>query len=313
MGEKVFAPSWKRERLASPTVDVALRRQQLGSQRKSIRMSTSTKANPRQRFSTRFRLALWTFTLCGLAGLAQAESELILPMPAEFGAIPALTFDLDGKQRGTATLSIDRIDENRALVRGAAALESGGRTRFQAELAILEGESGLQLLQQESQSHNQQGESMGLLHVDHAKGIATCTPPPRSERQPVVVKLGEHDRVANIGLSLLFQPLAAGSVQKVLFQILLCRDDPQVLDFEAIVVARSAPEADRKLVKILYQPDFGALLSWIAQAVVPDLFFWFDVTKQPFYLAHEMPLFASGPEIRIVREGVTPELLDSVR
>ncbi len=276
-------------------------------------MPIATKANSRQRLWIRYRQVVCILTLCGLAGLAQAESELILPMPTEFGAIPALTFDLDGKKGGMATLSIDRIGENRALVRGAAALESGGRTRFQAELAILEGESGLQLLQQESQSHNQQGESMGLLHVDHVKGIGTCTPPPRSERQPVVVKLAERDRVANVGLSLLFQPLAAGSVEKVLFQILLCRDDPQVLDFEAIIVARSAPEADRQLVKILYQPDFGPLLSWIAQAVVPDLFFWFDVTKHPVYLAHEMPLFASGPEVRIVREGVTPELLDSVR
>ena len=276
-------------------------------------MSIATKAHSRQRLWIRYQQVVCILTLCGLAGLAQAESELVLPMPEEFGAIPALTFDLDGQQSGTATLSIDRVDENRAVVRGTAALASGGRTRFQAELAILEGESGLQLLHQESQSHNQQGESMGLLHVDHAKAIATCTPPPRAERPPVIVKLAERDRVANVGLSLLFQPLAAGSVEKVLFQILLCRDDPQVLDFEAMIVARSAPEADRQLVKILYQPDFGALLSWIAQAVVPDLFFWFDVTKQPVYLAHEMPLFASGPAIRIVREGVTPQLLDSVR
>ncbi len=313
MDEKVFTPSWKRERPDSPTVDMALRHQQLGSQRKSVGMLIATKAQSRQRRWNPLRSALCTLTLCGFAGLAQAESELILPMPAEFGAIPALTFDLEGQQSGTATLSIDRIDENRARIRGTAALASGGRTRFEAELAILEGETGLQLLHQESQSHNQNGESMGLLYVDHAKGIATCTPPPSSENEPVIVQLAERDRVANVGLSLLFQPLAAGSVQKVLFQILLCRDDPQVLDFEAMIVARSAPEADRQLVKILYQPDFGALLSWIAQAVVPDLFFWFDVTNQPFYLAHEMPLFASGPEIRIVREGVTPELLDSVR
>ena len=180
--------------------------------------------------------------------------------------------------------------------------------RFLLSVILPDG-SGLKLLHQESQSHDLEGQSMGILRVDHAKGIATCSPPPGSKKKTVVVKLPRKDRVANVGLSLLFQPLAKGKTRELRFQILLCRDDPRVVDFKAVIVRRSGPHMERKIVEIRYTPDLGALISWLARAVVPDLSFWYDVTGAPVYLAHQMPLFSKGPEILIVREGVTPALL----
>lgn len=276
-------------------------------------MSIAKKAHPRLRFLAGFQLVLLIAIPTGFGGVAYAESELILPAPAKFGTMPARTYSLAGQPNGTAMLSVDRIDEHHARILGTAALEAGGRTRFQAKLEILPGGSGLKLLHQESQSHDLQGKSMGILRVDHAQGIATCSPPPGSRKKTVIVKLPPSDRVANVGLSLLFQPLAEGKTREVRFQLLLCRDNPRIVDFKAVIVRRSAPDVDRQIVEIRYRPDLGSVLSWLARAIVPDLSFWYDVTGAPRYLAHQMPLFSRGPEVLIVREGVSPALLRSVR
>lgn len=267
---------------------------------------------PRRRFRGWLPLGLMCLVFGPFANSVSAESALILPMPREFGDIPALTYGADNQLLGTGTLSINRIDKKHAQIRGEAILKAGGRTRFEAQLAILEDGSGLKLLHQESQSHNQEGRSMGVLHVDHAAGVATCAPPPDSDRETIVVKLPPNDRVANVGLSLLFQPLAAGKTNAVKFQILLCRDDPRLVDFKATIVARSAPKAEKQIVEIRYEPDLGAVIGWLAQAVIPDLSFWFDVTSAPVYLAHQMPIYAQGPEVIIVREGVSPAKLHSL-
>ncbi len=273
-------------------------------------MSIAKDALPRHRSPAGIQLALLISLLTCAGGMAVAESELVLPVPVEFGTtLPALTYNLAGKPNGTAMLSITPIDEHHARILGTATLEGGGATRFQAKLEILPDGSGLKLLHQESQSHDLQGQSMGILRVDHTEGIATCSPPPGSKKKTVVVKLPPKDRVANVGLSLLFQPLAEGKTRDVRFQILLCRDDPRVVDFKAVIVRRSAPDMQRQIVEIRYTPDLGAFISWLARAVVPDLSFWYDVTGPPLYLAHQMPLFSKGPEILIVREGVTPALL----
>ena len=45
---------------------------------------------------------------------------------------------------------------------------------------------------------------------------------------------------------------------------------------------------------------------------IPQLSFWFDANGNGTYLAHRMPLFTKGPEVTIVRDGIEPEIIQTV-
>ena len=51
-------------------------------------------------------------------------------------------------------------------------------------------------------------------------------------------------------------------------------------------------------------PDFGAFFSLLANAVVPRLSFWFDPAAPSPWIAHRMPLYADGPVVFVVRQGI---------
>ena len=117
--------------------------------------------------------------------------------------------------------------------------------------------------------------------------------------------LPENDRVANVPLSLLFDPLVKGNASTVNFQIFLCRRKPQLVDFEARVVEnRNDQKRNEHLVEVRYRPDMGSIVSLLAQAFIPRLSFWFDPASPSPWLAHRMPLYVDGPEVLIVRQGV---------
>ena len=52
----------------------------------------------------------------------------------------------------------------------------------------------------------------------------------------------------------------------------------------------------------------GPILSFIARAVTPQLSFWFDPAAPSRWLAHRMPLYSDGPEVVVVRQGVSAKL-----
>jgi hypothetical protein len=51
------------------------------------------------------------------------------------------------------------------------------------------------------------------------------------------------------------------------------------------------------------------MVSFFAQAVIPKLSFWFDPRARDPWMAHRIPLFTSGPEVFVVREGVSLDRL----
>jgi hypothetical protein len=152
------------------------------------------------------------------------------------------------------------------------------------------------------------------MNIDHLTGEATCSNP-RSDGDGMHIQrvpLPSHDRIANVPLNLLFDPLVKGDAATVDFQILLCRGNAKLVDFQARVVRRD-DDADggEQLVEVRYGPDFGALFSVLAKAVVPRLSFWFDPAASSPWIAHRMPLYANGPEVFVVRQGIeTNTLLD---
>jgi hypothetical protein len=128
----------------------------------------------------------------------------------------------------------------------------------------------------------------------------------RTHRLP----LPKHDRVANVPLHLLFQPLIKGDAATVDFQILLCRSHAKLLDFQARVVRRNdGADEGEHLVEVRYGPDFGSVFSLLAKAIVPRLSFWFDPTAPSPWIAHRMPLYADGPEVFVVRQGIETNIL----
>ena len=61
----------------------------------------------------------------------------------------------------------------------------------------------------------------------------------------------------------------------------------------------------RRILEIRYGPDLGKTVAWFASRLLPSFSFWFDADDGS-YLGHRMPLHRKGPEITLVRQGLTP-------
>jgi hypothetical protein len=254
------------------------------------------------------RAALVVGLACAVmaSGAAAAESTLRFSLPENFGSVPAVTYDAAGLRIGTATTSLERSGLAEIRITGSATLDRGGSTKVHADFRVRDDGTGILLLRQQSQSITVDGRPLGTLFIDHEAGFATCTPPPDSGREVQRLPIPEPDRAANVPLYLLFEPLAAGTSESVEFDLLICRDDPRFMAFEARAVSRTEDGAAPPHVEIRYAPRFGAVLNFLARAVVPDLRFWLDTEHADRYLAHRMPLYAKGPEIWVIREGIDP-------
>jgi hypothetical protein len=110
-------------------------------------------------------------------------------------------------------------------------------------------------------------------------------------------------------MNLLFLPLVHGKVDKVEFQFFLCRGGPKLMDFVATVSERSSNSGPYDIVEVRFGPDLGATVSWLASPLIPKLSFWFDASTDGSYLAHRIPLYSQGPDVTIVRKGLSPRML----
>jgi hypothetical protein len=243
-----------------------------------------------------------------------ADSELMLPYPASFGKIPAATFDTGRQRVGDANLEVEKLNDGTVRIFAESGVDGGARTIATATLAPIVGTNLLRPVFQESRTFDADNEPLGVMNIDHRTGEAICIRP-HSDREGMRtqrVPLPENDRVANVPLTLLFDPLVKGDASTVDFQILLCRGDAKLLDFQAKVVRREdGTDGSEQLVEVRYGPDFGSVFSLLAKAVVPRLSFWFDPASPSPWIAHRMPLYTGGPEVFVVRQGIeTNTLLD---
>jgi len=247
------------------------------------------------------------------SGLAGAESELVLPMPERFGAVPAATYDEDGQRVGDAQLSLEQLANGLVRMTAESGIEGAERNVVSAVLRPtgVNGERHLQLVSQSSRSYDAKGRSLGQLVVDHGNAVGRCIPPPDDGGRVKTVDLPAHERVANVPVNLLFLPLAKGERDKVQFQIMLCSGGPRLVDATAEVARRvRTQEGPRDIVEIRYEMDFGPLLSRLARPFLPRVAVWFDADEPESWLAHRMPLYAKGPTVMVVRTGVQPRVLE---
>ena len=265
---------------------------------------------PTSRAISQLAALLLAIALGLTANSAHAASELILPYPITFGTIPAATFDEGQERIGDANLVVEKLDSGNVRIFSESGIKDGARTIASAELAPITGGKQLRLLAQNSQSFDTNGKLISTTSIDHESRIATCTYPngrkgKSGSMTSEELSLPDGDRVANVPLNLLFSPLIRGEVESVDFQVFLCRGGPHLVDFHAQVVRRDDnTEGTGDLVEVRYGPDLGAIVSLLTQALMPQLSFWFDPTSPTPWLAHRMPLYANGPEVFVVRQGV---------
>lgn len=244
--------------------------------------------------------------LLAAAGSARAESALRLPYPEVFGTIPASTYDEDHQRIGGAHLVVENVDDTRVRLLIESGIDGGARTVATAELEIVDDGRFLKLLTEESRSFDEKGIPMGVLSIDHENEIASCNKPEGDDMATEHLTLPKQDRVANVPLSLLFQPLIDGTTDEVTFQLLLCRFGARLIDIGAHVVPRDGGEnGEDPIVEVEYRPDFGRFVSLAMKRWMPKLSIWFDRRVSNPWIAHRIPLYSKGPEVFVIRDGVS--------
>jgi hypothetical protein len=252
--------------------------------------------------------AIWL--LLAAAGSAHAESALRLPYPEVFGTIPASTYDEDHQRIGGAHVVVENVDDARVRLLIESGIDGGARTVATAELETVGDGRFLKLLKQESRSFDADGIPMGVMSIDHESGIASCDKRGSDGTATEQLTLPKQDRVANVPLNLLFQPLIEGTTEQVTFQLLLCRFGARLIDIDAHIVSGNAAEEEANaIVEVEYRPDFGRFVSLVAEKWMPKLSMWFDRRVSNPWIAHRIPLYSKGPEVFVIREGVPGALL----
>ncbi len=240
---------------------------------------------------------------------ARGESTLSLSPPESFGEIAADTYDEDGRRVGSANLRIQRLSSGNVMMEVQTGIDGSARSAASAELAPNGPDGTLRLVRERTQAVDETDTPMGVTTIDHTAGVAQCGKPEGSDDEPVRVELPTEDRVVNVPLNLLFQPLVRGETEIVDFQVLLCRArGARIVSAQAKVADTSSEDGDR-LVEIRYSLDFGPILSRLAAPFMPQLSFWFEGNSPGAWVGHRMPLFSKGPTVFVVRSGFSPNLL----
>jgi hypothetical protein len=243
------------------------------------------------------------------AGSASAESALRLPYPANFGSIPASTYDTEHNRVGDAHLVIETLEGDRVRLVVESGIEGGARTVATAEFEAIENRRFLRLLKEESRSIDEKGVPLGVLSIDHENGVASCEKAGGGDMESQKLTLPPQDRVANVPLNLLFQPLIDGSTETLSFQVLLCRFGARLIDIDARVVEPDDDNDASPFIEVEYQPNFGRFVSLVASNVLPKLSIWFDPRSSSPWIAHRVPLYSKGPEVIVVRDEVAKDWL----
>ena len=235
-------------------------------------------------------------TVLAFASGAGAESAFRMPYPSELGPVPAQAFDPEGRALPLAQLASEQLGDGRVEIRFEAGEPGGARMRASALLEPVTGTRTLRLVLQRSISYSPDGRPMRRLEVDHRAQRASCRGPGGELLDQV--RLDARDRIVNVPMNLFFLPLVRGEIERLDFELFLCRDGAQRVAFEAWVDSTADPRG----VRVRYGPDFG-VVSLVARQLAPDLAFWFAPEAPHRWQGHRLPLYTNGPEVLVLRQG----------
>lgn len=257
------------------------------------------------------RVALACCAAMGVMVSARAESQIEMATPAVFGPLEAGTYAQSGARVGDGNLSVEKLENGNVRILSQVGIKGGPSTVAQAILAPVAGGDTLRLIRQESRTLDADGSAMGILAIDHVKRIASCTATNREKPKVQTLELPEGDRVVNVAMNLLFEPLVRSQVEAVDFKLFVCRPRPYLVSFQARVSRRvPATEEEHEIVEVSYEPR-GGFVSLIVRQFAPRLVFWFDPARPNPWIAHRIPLYSSGPDVVVVRKGVSYERLEN--
>ena len=149
-----------------------------------------------------------------------------MAMPAVFRTLEAGTHAQSGERVGDALLSVEKLENGNVRILSQVGITGGASTVAQAILAPIDNGRALRLLRQESRSMNPDGRAMGVLSIDHEKRLASCRALNSEQPSSRTLELPEGDRVVNVAMHLLFEPLLRGEVETVDFRLFVCRPRP---------------------------------------------------------------------------------------
>jgi len=256
------------------------------------------------------------WAVVAVAVTADAESRLLLQYPPNFGTFPATTYNADGERLGSAVFEISTRPDGNVHILLESEIEGSAGNVVEATLGAVvrkDGTRALRILHERSQSWDEAGKRLVLVEIDHVEGTASCIPADQSlAHEAEVLRLPKKDRVANVPMNLLFLPLVQGKVREISYQSFLCRGGPRFMDFKAYAERSQPKGSPHPIVVVKFGPELGPMFSWIGNLVAPTLAFWFDANASGTYLAHRMPLFSKGPDVMIVRDGISPAVLPAI-
>lgn len=234
---------------------------------------------------------------------AFAESALRLRPPASLETGLARVYDSDGVPVGHSRIEFAPV-AGRLHIEVNTVLESGEHSEFAMGLEPV-GDGHMKPVWQRTRSYDAHGELAVEALVDHARARATC----RHDGDLRVVELPLRDRVANVPLDLVLDPLAGGSVDEVRFQFLYCRGVARIFEASARRRAVLEPLAGYGAVaEIEVDFDLGPIFSVVLKPFLPRIKLWMNQESPARWLGHRMPLVPRGPTLLVLREGVAPAL-----
>jgi hypothetical protein len=289
-------------------------------------MQTHDEIHRRTRLAARASARASLAPCCSLVGAlllstspCAAESKMMLWAPSVLEDVGATTFDENGEAVGESSFEVETDPDGRRHMYVKMAIEGGGSNLSQATFVPVneaeaadgdtqeagpENEIPLRLVEQRSQATTAEGVSFPLLVIEHEAGRVSCYPANEAGAEPQHVDIPDEDRVVNVPMQLLFMPLVRGEVDTLRFQIAMCKPEPSLYKMIAV---RSEPivRDGREIIQVKYGPDLGKTVAWFASRLLPSFAFWFDA-RDGQYLGHRMPLHREGPEVLLVRRGLTP-------
>jgi hypothetical protein len=247
------------------------------------------------------RATLLAAALLGSAVPARAESSLSLAFPDPLGSFRGVVLDREGRAIGENVVENVLREDGRVYLRSEARIPGTPGNLLEAELEPIPGDAGrLRPVWQRSLIPMRSGTELAETWVDHRARRARCE---EAGGEPREIALAERDRVANVAMTLALRPLAAGDVEAVRFQMLLCEGWRPFVEVEA----RAESRANGAPVEMRLGFDLGsALVSALFAPFLPDVRVWMRPEPPNEWIAQRLPFHRSGPVIAIVREGVDP-------
>lgn len=235
------------------------------------------------------------------AAPARAESDLAVPFPDPLGTFRGVIHDREGRAIGENLVQSLVREGGRVYVRSEARIEGTPGNLLEAELEPFPGAAGLlRPVWQRTLIPERTGQELVETWVDHRAQRARCE---EAGAEPREIALADHDHIANVAMTLALRPLAAGDVEAVRFQMLLCEGWRPFVEVEA----RTESRATDMPVEMRLGFDLGsAVVSVLLAPFLPDIRVWMRPESPNEWIAQRLPFHRGGPIVAIVREGIDP-------